>query len=189
MSKSAGNVITIRKVLAHTSPRVLRFFLIRHRYRSALEFDEDLLRSAGSALKRLDDFDARVRDGEEPGPPSREVQDVSEAMLAALDDDFDTPAAFAILFQFVREQNGRPRAAAGSRALLVRLDRVFGLLASVPETSEDDARVTAEVERRTRLRRERRFAEADEIRQRLREQRIVVEDTGASSRWYREVPA
>ena len=189
MSKIAGNVITIRRILADTSPRVLRFFLIRHRYRSTLEFDEDLLRSAESALKRLDDFDARLREGEEPGPPSREVQDVSEAMLAALDDDFDTPAAFAILFQFVRAQNGRPRAAAGSRALLLVLDRVFGLLASVPETSEDDARVTAEVERRTRLRRERRFAEADEIRQRLREQRIVVEDTGASSRWYREVPA
>ena len=58
-----------------------------------------------------------------------------------------------------------------------------------PETSEDDARVTADVERRTRLRRERRFAEADEIRQRLGEQRIVVEDTGALSRWYREAPA
>jgi cysteinyl-tRNA synthetase len=103
-------------------------------------------------------------------------------VLGALDDDFDTPAALAILFQFVRAQNRRPRPAAGSRALLRDLDRVFGFLASVPETSEDDAWVTAEVKRRDRLRRERRFAEADEIRERLREEHVVVEDTGVSSR-------
>ena len=186
MSKSAGNVFTIRQVLAHTSPRVLRFFLLRHRYRSPLEFDGGLLRSAASALQRLDVFSARLRNGEEPGSQAHEVEDVREAVLGALDDDFDTPAALAILFQFVRAQNGRPRAAAGSRALLEDLDRVFGFLAAVPETSEEDAWVTGEVQRRDELRRERRFTEADEIRERLRGLRIVVEDTGASSRWHRQ---
>jgi cysteinyl-tRNA synthetase len=186
MSKSAGNALTIRRVLVETSPRVLRFFLVRHRYRSAVEFDRGLLRSAASALKRLDDFQARLRDGEEPGAWAREVDDVREGVLGALDDDFDTPAALAILFRFVREQNGRLRAAAGSRALFEELDRVFGFLAAVPAVTGDDVWVTAEVQRRDRLRRERRFAEADEIRDRLRDVQIVVEDSGTSSRWYRE---
>ena len=185
MSKSAGNAFTIRRVLADTPPRVLRFFLIRHRYRSALEFDAGRLHSAASALRRLDAFSARVREGEERGPRAREVADAREAVLGALDDDFDTPAALAILFEFVRAQNGRPRAAAGSRALLRELDRVFGFLAPAPEASERDAWVAAEVRRRDRLRRERRFAEADAIRERLREEHVVVEETGASSRWYR----
>ena len=188
MSKSAGNVFTIRRVLAETSPRVLRFFLIRHRYRSAVEFDHGLLRSAAAALDRLDGFSARLREGEEPGPQAREVRDVREAVLGALDDDFDTPGALAILFDFVRAQNGRTRAAAGSRALVEDLDRVFGFLAAAPEPAEDDAWVTAEVQRRGRRRRERRFAEADAIRERLHEHRIVVEDTGTSSRWYRRPP-
>jgi cysteinyl-tRNA synthetase len=86
----------------------------------------------------------------------------------------------------VRAQNGRPRAAAGSRALLRDLDRVFGFLAPVSETHDEDTWVTAEVQRRDRRRRERRFAEADEIRERLREEHVVVEDTGASSRWRRQ---
>jgi cysteinyl-tRNA synthetase len=75
---------------------------------------------------------------------------------------------------------------AGSRALLRELDRVFGFLAPALEASEDDAWVAAEVQRRDRLRRKRRFAEADEIRERLREEHVVIEDTGASSRWHRQ---
>jgi len=186
MAKSLGNVFTVRATLAETSPRALRFFLLSHRYRSPVEFDGGLLRSAASALRRLENFHVRLRDAEERGPQAREVRDVREAVLRALDDDFDTPAALAILFEFVREQNGRSRAAAGSRAMLDDVDRVFGVLAVEPETSDDDPWVSGEVERRDRLRRERRFAEADAIRERLRERGILVEDTGGSSRWYRE---
>jgi cysteinyl-tRNA synthetase len=63
---------------------------------------------------------------------------------------------------------------------------VFGFLVPVSKRHDEDTWVTAEVQRRDRLRRERRFTEADEIRERLREDHVVVEDTGASSRWYRQ---
>jgi cysteinyl-tRNA synthetase len=187
MSKSLGNVFTIRGALEQTSPRVLRFFLLRHHYRSPVEFDMELLDSAASALKRLDNFYVRLADAEEPGPRAHEVEDVRGGVLAALDDDFDTPTALAVLFQFVREQHRRPRAAAGSREMLEDLDRILGVLPTRAKASHDDDWITEEVARRDRLRSERRFAEADEIRDRLRGQRVVIEDTDGSSRWYREV--
>ena len=100
-----------------------------------MEFDDTLLRSAASGLRRLDTFSARLRDEEEHGPPAFEVDDVRQAVL--------------------------------------------GVLAPARDTAEEDAWVTAELQRRDRLRSERRFAEADEIRKRLREVGNLVEDARA----------
>jgi cysteinyl-tRNA synthetase len=188
MSKSLGNFFMISELLEHVDARVLRFFLLSHHYRSPVDYDPDMLETAAASLKRIENFWRRL--DADDGAPSAEVEAAREAMLSALDDDFNTPAALAVLYDFIAEQNRAERPAAGARALLQDFDDVFAVLpAEVSSGEQDDEWITAEVERRQQLRAERKFAEADEIRDRLRAMNVVIEDTAEGVRWHREVPA
>ena len=192
MSKSLGNFFTIRDVLKTVDARVLRYFLLSHHYRSPIDYDPDMLEPAAAALKRLENFVLRLPAGDGGADDdSAEVRDAREAMIAALDDDFDTPAALGALFAFIREQNRRDQPAAGARRLMEDFDRIFGVLppgdtAVAPGGAESDDAIQAEVDRRQALRAERKFAEADEIRDRLLAMGVVVEDTADGVRWHRE---
>ncbi len=189
MSKSLGNFFTIRELLEHVDARVLRFFLLSHHYRSRVDYDPDQLEVAAASLKRIDNFWLRLPD-EDGGEVAPEVEAARERMLGALDDDFNAPDALAALYEFIAEQNRAERPAPGSRALLEDFDSVFAVLPRASGGDEqDDAWIDAEVERRQQLRAERKFAEADEIRDRLRELNVVIEDTSEGVRWHREVPA
>ncbi len=188
MSKSLGNFFTIRELLEHVDARVLRFFFLSHHYRSRVDYDPDMLEEAAAALKRIENFWLRLPDGDD-GPPAPEAERAREAMLAALDDDFDTPAALAALYEFIRKQHRAERPAPGSRALLETFDAVFAVLPRAAASEGDDDWITAEVERRQQLRGERKFAEADEIRDRLRAMNVVLEDTPEGVHWHRELPA
>jgi cysteinyl-tRNA synthetase len=188
MSKSAGNFFTIRDVLGTVDPRVLRFFLLSYHYRSPIEYEPGMLDEAAAALRRIENFWLRLP-ADDGGAAAAEVEEARERMLGALDDDFETPAALAALYDFIREQNRAERPAPGSRRLLEAFDAVFAVLPRAAEDEHDDDWITAEVERRQRLRAERKFAEADEIRDRLRAMNVVIEDTAEGVRWHREVPA
>ncbi|HEX2086855.1 MAG TPA: cysteine--tRNA ligase, partial [Solirubrobacteraceae bacterium] len=186
MSKSLGNVFTIRDVLATVDPRVLRFFLLSHHYRSRVEYDPSLLETAAASLKRIENFWLRLPDDD--ALPSARVEAAREAMLAALDDDFNAPGALAVLYEFIADRHRVGAAEPGARRLLEDFDAVFAVLPP-RAAAGDDEWITAEVERRQQLRAERRFAEADEIRDRLRAMNVVIEDTAEGVRWHREVPA
>jgi cysteinyl-tRNA synthetase len=189
MSKSAGNFFTIRDVVRTVDPRVLRFFLLSYHYRSPIDYEPGMLDEAAAALRRIENFWLRLP-ADDRADPVPEVEEAHERMLGALDDDFETPRALAALYDFIRDQHRAERPAPGSRRLLEDFDRVFGVLpAAAPAAGGDDDWITAEVERRQRLRAERRFAEADEIRDRLRAMSVVIEDTPDGVRWHREVPA
>jgi cysteinyl-tRNA synthetase len=206
MSKSLGNVFTLRDTLATVDPRVLRFFLLSHHYRSPIEYDPSLLETAAASLKRIENFWLRLpaerSEGAADGGQGRddvapEVADARERMLGALDDDFNAPGALAALYEFIGEQHRAERPAPGSRALLEDFDAIFAVLPKQAAGAgpgdgageHDDDWITAEVERRQQLRAERKFAEADEIRDRLRAMNVVIEDTAEGVRWHREVPA
>jgi cysteinyl-tRNA synthetase len=184
MSKSLGNFLTVDEILEDIEPRVLRFFLLSHHYRSPIDFDPDQLDAAAAALRRIDNFYLRAPSDDEPGlgPAASAAR---EAFIAALDDDFDTPAALAVLFEFIRDQHRAAEPAQGSRRLLEELDQVLRVLpASVVEEGSDHW-ITYEVQRREQLRSERRFAEADEIRDQLHRMDVLLEDTPSGVRWYR----
>ncbi len=107
-----------------------------------------------------------------------------EAILERLDDDFDTPGALAALFDFIREQNRRGNPGWRVFALLHELNSCFDFMnLAQPDL---DALVKEQVERRENLRRERRFQEADQIRDRLRADGIQLEDTLEGVRWWRD---
>ena len=188
MSKSLGNFFTIREVLKTVDARVLRYFLLSHHYRSPIDYDPEMLDQAGAALRRLENFVLRLpADG--GGGESAEVRDAREAFLAALDDDFDPPAALGGLFAFVREQNRRDAPADGSRALMEEFDAIFGVLPAAADeagTAGDDAWIQSRVDERQRMRADRDFAGADAIRDELAAAGVVVEDTAEGVRWHRE---
>jgi cysteinyl-tRNA synthetase len=191
MSKSLGNFFTVRDVLQTVDPRVLRFFLLTHHYRSPVAYSPDDFESASAALKRIENFWLRLPEGDEE--PAAEVEQARAAFLTRLDDDFDTPGALAVLYEFIRRQNSADRPAPGSRSLIETFDQVFAVLPregiAAGGGEQDDDWIAGEVDRRQQLRAERKFAEADAIRDDLQAMGIVLEDTAEGVRWHREVPA
>ncbi|MBJ7001802.1 hypothetical protein JG491_17260 [Streptomyces sp. CRPSP2-6A1] len=109
-------------------------------------------------------------------------------MREHLDDGFDTPGALAVLFQFIREQN-RTEEPAGPSALrlIENVDKLFGAF-ELTGTVQPDSEVEGLVEERDQMRAEKRFAEADAIRDRLTEQGITLEDSSDGTRWWRDTP-
>jgi cysteinyl-tRNA synthetase len=194
MSKSLGNFFTVREILERYRPEEGRYFILTSHYRSPLNYDEDNLRNARSALTR---FYTALRGLPESAEPSGEA--FRERFMAAMDDDFNTPDALAALFDLAREINrlgGEEVAvAAGLGAELRRLGGILGLLQDPPEVylrgpSEDprgltDLQIDALVQQRTAARQTRRWAEADRLRGALQEAGIVLEDGPQGTRWRR----
>ncbi len=174
MSKSIGNTMSLAEALDRYGPRPLRLAYLRAQYRSPLEMGEAVLDEAERALERIDDFIRRVQ-----GAVSAAAAPKMEEFAAALDDDLDTPRAFAILFEAVRAGNAAidagqldaARALAGSVAGM--LDWVgIGL-----ERLEIPGEIAELVAERERAKASRDYVSADRIRERLGELGYVLKDT------------
>jgi cysteinyl-tRNA synthetase len=185
MSKSIGNVMTIREALKKYDAEVLRFFLLRPHYRSQIAFTEALIVEARTALSRL--YTA-LRDTEADGLPLDWNEPHAHRFHEAMNDDFNTPIALAALFDLASEinRNRSPRLAGQLRAL----GEILGLLQQDPvhflRGSDGDA---AEVERliseRATAKKEKNYAEADRVRKVLLDKGIVLEDGPGGTTWRR----
>ncbi|MCY7307743.1 MAG: cysteine--tRNA ligase [Rhodoferax sp.] len=190
MSKSLGNFFTIREVLAHYDAETVRFFLLRAHYRSALNYSDLNLDDARSGLRRLYTALQLV-------PPADVALDWStpfaQRFRAAMNDDFGTPEAVAVLFALANEVN-KTRSAELS-GLLKALGATLGLLQGDAAaflrgqrndaTQPDDAAIDALVQARSAAKAARDFAEADRIRKVLADSGIVLKDSAAGSVWER----
>ena len=194
MSKSLGNFFTVREVLQRYQPEVVRLFILSSHYRGPLNYSDENLEHARASLTRLY---LSLR-----GLPALEIPVEAGWQVRfaqAMDDDFNTPEALAVLFDLAREINRlrlEDEAAAGRLgASLRRLGHELGLLQADPEAflcggEEIAPAVTVEriqelIDQRTAARKAKNWAEADRIRALLQDAGIVLEDTPKGTIWRR----
>jgi cysteinyl-tRNA synthetase len=187
MSKSLGNFFTIREVLERYDGETLRFFFLRTHYRSSLNFSDANLDDARNALRRL----YTALDGV-PVPTRHEIdwsQPRAAAFRAAMNDDFATPEAVAVLFELAGELN---RTRSGETAALLKgLGATLGLLAQPPRSflqggqGVDEAYVAARIEARAAAKKARDFVLADAIRAELAASGVELKDSAQGTVWVR----
>jgi cysteinyl-tRNA synthetase len=184
MSKSLGNFFTIRDVLKEFDAETVRFFIVRSHYRSSLNYSDVHLNDAKGALKRLYTALQAV-------PPARVNIDWTDSSAArfkaAMDEDFGTPEAVAVLFELAGEAN---RSGSAERSgLLKALGGLLGLLQTDPTVylqagaGLDEAAIQAQIQARADAKKAKNFAEADRIRNDLLAQGIVLKDSAAGTTW------
>ncbi|MEE8524736.1 MAG: cysteine--tRNA ligase [Thermoanaerobaculia bacterium] len=184
MSKSLGNFVTIRNALERLDYRILRFYFLRTHYRSPADMTDDGIDQARQSLERLQNFVRNVDRERDDADSSAAIDEFKAAFHRSLDDDFNTPKALGLLFDFVRDRNRAGNAGRRVFQLLQEVDRLFDVF-DFKTDAEDDG-IQQQVDLRQRLRAEKKFAEADQIRDRLLDEGIVIEDSPAGPRWHRK---
>ena len=195
MSKSTGNLVTVRRALERFSPDGLRLSVLISHYRSPATYSEEAIAGAERAMARLRQAALMSGPQVEPAPSADSGQALDpspyrQRFLEAMDDDFNTPQALAALFDLAREINRGAEAGssvAQARETLLELGReVLGLSFAEREMKpppELEARIGGLVRQRDELREKRRFAEADQIRQELTKLGVSLTDTPKGTQW------
>ncbi|MFT7724635.1 MAG: cysteine--tRNA ligase [Roseateles sp.] len=184
MSKSLGNFFTIRDVLQRFDGETLRFFMLRTHYRRPFNFSDTHLEDARTALTRL----YTALDAVPPAEVAIDwAQPHAAAFKAAMDEDFGTPGAIAVLFELVNEVN-RERSA-GKAGLLKALAGVLGVLQQPPRaylqggSGDDGAWIEARIAARAAAKAAKDFAGADAIRAELAARGITLKDGAGGTTW------
>jgi cysteinyl-tRNA synthetase len=199
MSKSLNNFFTVRDIAQHFDLEVLRMFMLSAHYRSPINFSDDLLEQTKNGLERL--YNAKnnmlyLLESAVEKEASQEEQELIKRLgehknkfIEAMDDDLNTADALAAIYDLVRDVNGSLKAEASkatvqaSLDMLMELSGVLGLLSKKEESL--DTEIEALIEERQKARKEKNWALSDKIRDDLKAQGIVLEDTPSGVKWKR----
>ncbi len=200
MSKSAGNFFTVRDISEKYDLQVLRFFMLSAHYRSPLNFSADLMEAAKNGLDRIvtsvSNLNYLMDKVQDTGMSAQEKALIEEAQVfikkfdEAMDDDFNTADAVSAIFELVKfanthvtEQSGKAFIQA-MKGEIVMLSDICGLIVEKKEEILD-TEIEALIQERQEARKAKNFARADEIRDTLAAQGIILEDTREGVKWKR----
>ena len=199
MSKSAGNFFTVREIGEKYPLQVIRFFMLSAHYRTPLNFSDTLVESAKTGLDRIltaIDLCREMAAKEETGSLSKEetehfanIEVLVKKFEDAMEDDFNTADAVSAIFEIVRESNSTVKdfSADYAKKILKVLEDLCSVL-GIETTKEEeilDEEIEKLIEERQAARKNKDFARADEIRDQLLEQGIVLKDTREGVKWSR----
>ena len=199
MSKSAGDCFWVRDAAKKFGYGAIRYFLLASHYRNPVNFSESILEQSAAALERLrncrENLAFRLANaGDAPEAPALTAQaarilERRDDLIAEMDDDFNTANAIAVLFEITRDINtllqNESVSAAVLRTLLGFYDELLGLFGFLPseQSSDGDAEIEALVAERAQAKKEKNYKKADEIRARLGEMGVTLEDTPQGTKW------
>jgi len=182
MSKSLGNFKTIRDILKAYDFRVLRFLFISTHYRAALDFSDAALAQAKNSLARIDEFifnkvDAAFDDAADEAA----VEEAKAKFHEALANDLNTPQAFAVLFDFIRAQNQKPKSGKRTFEFLNQINSFCGFMKF--DAAKSDAFIESLIAERNAARAAKDFTKSDEIRDRLLSMGVKIYDTKEGTKY------
>ena len=197
MSKSSGNFVTLLELFERYDPLMVRYFMAASHYRSVVDFSETALEAAGSSLKRLHQTVRNLRKCKTAGVKvsGKYFAEFRRRFCEAMDDDFSTPQAFAVLFDLSREANNLlaekkpdPEAVADAEHLFSTLGGdVLGIIPQTLNDVQTDLRLNDVMdillELRANFRKNKDFESADLIRERLENMGIVFKDSVEGTTW------
>lgn len=201
MSKSLGNFFTVRDVAEKYGYEPIRYLMISSQYRSPINYSVDIIEQCKASLQRLytcrDNLDFAVANGADTTPDNAdEIKNMlssrREQFITAMDDDLNTADAISAVFELVRDintsvigENASKSLAEFAANLFDELTGVLGLVYN-RKTESLDGEIEALIEARQAARKEKNWAEADRIRDELKAQGIILEDTPQGVKWHRE---
>tara|TARA_R110002096_G_scaffold61468_7_gene152763 strand:- start:1037 stop:2461 length:1425 start_codon:yes stop_codon:yes gene_type:complete len=194
MSKSLGNFFTVREVLKQYRGEEIRFFVLSSHYRSPLNYSDEQLNESRAALERLYTALRNVTPAANP-----DKSDYIQRFEAAMNDDFNTAKALSVMFECANELNKLkstdPEKAAKTATDLLTMAEPLGLLNQDPETylqsstgddvAIDNDVITLKINQRLQAKADKNWALADQIRDELSQQGVILEDKGVQTTWRR----
>jgi cysteinyl-tRNA synthetase len=195
MSKSLKNFFTVRQVLESRTKEEVRFYLLNTHYRGPLSYSDTAMEEAASSLKRLHNTYAELRSAQTAATGGDDALELVEKarndFIAQMDDDFNSRAAIAVIFDLARETNRlltegglSKQGAKRIQGFLEEVDQVLGIMPSAtsgPDAMEGVMQVLIEI--RKELRKRKMYDLADSIRDKLAEKGIKLEDTAEGAKW------
>ena len=194
MSKSLNNFFTVRDVAERYGYEPIRYMMVSCQYRSPINYSAEVIEQAKNSLERLytcrDNIDFALKNAADGGEIPAFTEQRKQEFIDAMEDDLNTADALAAVFMLVRDINTAIAAGAGKKALEAFaevFDELTGVLGLVynRRTETLDSEIEALIEKRTEARKNKDFKTADEIRDKLKEMGIILEDTPQGVKWTR----
>ena len=194
MSKSLNNFFTVRDVAEKFGYEPIRYMMVSSQYRSPINYSVEVIEQAKNSLERLytcrDNIDFALKNAKDGGEVPAFVEQRKEEFITAMEDDLNTADALAAIFSLVRDINTAIANGAEKTALEAfadMFDQLTGVLGLVYNRKEEtlDSEIEELIEKRTAARKAKDFKTADEIRQKLKEMGIILEDTPQGVKWTR----
>ncbi|WP_064091198.1 cysteine--tRNA ligase [Rossellomorea aquimaris] len=199
MSKSLGNFVLVHDIIKEQDPQVLRFFMLSVHYRHPINYNLELLQNAESALDRIKTAYENLKHRQESSTNLTDnnqewldkIADLKEQFISDMDDDFNTANGISVLFELSKQANyylmEKNTSTEVIDAFLHQFEDFFSVLGLTLQREAEllDEEVEELIEKRIQARKDRNFQLSDEIRDKLKEMNIILEDTPQGTRWKR----